>query len=153
MDGERRQIELYGEPLRERFARVIGLYGISQRRLARALGLSAPMLSQLISAKRVKIGNPAVYERLVLLEQRSQERDLTAVLTDVEATRTTHSTTQLRAMTQSPRPELSQDLAAVVPRPELESAASQVETVAPTLHRLLREALGRDIEDGPPATR
>src|SRR5690625_126923 len=86
MSGIQRQVELYGEPLRDRFRRVIDVYGISQRRLAGVLGLSAPMLSQLISATRTKIGNPAVYERLVLLEQRAGDEDRQAVLVDVEAT-------------------------------------------------------------------
>ena len=52
--------------------------------LAGVLGLSAPMLSQLISAQRIKIGNPAVYERLVMLEERRGETDLAAVLQQVQ---------------------------------------------------------------------
>ena len=143
MSGIQRQVELYGEPLRDRFRRVIDVYGISQRRLAGVLGLSAPMLSQLISATRTKIGNPAVYERLVLLEQRAGDEDRQAVLVDVEATQNTHSTTQLRAMTQHARTELGQGLAAAVPLAELQAAAAQIESVAPALHRVLRDAISR----------
>ncbi|WP_329002156.1 DNA-binding protein [Kribbella sp. NBC_00709] len=58
------QIELYGEPLGETVRRVMGPLGLTQGGLAQVIGLSAPMLSQLVSAQRVKIGNPAVMSRL-----------------------------------------------------------------------------------------
>ena len=57
----------FGVPVRE-------AYGLSQRALAQTLGLSAPMLSQLASGQRIKIGSPAVYARLVMLEERAQRR-------------------------------------------------------------------------------
>ena len=65
-----RQRELYGAPLGERVRRLTGLLRISQARLARALGLSPAMLSQLASGRRVKIGDPAVLARLLVLDQR-----------------------------------------------------------------------------------
>jgi hypothetical protein len=58
------QIELYGEPLGEVVRRVAGPLNLTQSALAQVIGLSAPMLSQLMSAQRVKIGNPAVVSRL-----------------------------------------------------------------------------------------
>jgi hypothetical protein len=58
------QIDLYGEPLGETVRRVVGPLGLTQGGLAQVIGLSAPMLSQLVSAQRVKIGNPAVVSRL-----------------------------------------------------------------------------------------
>jgi transcriptional regulator with XRE-family HTH domain len=64
-----RQVEWYGEPLGDRFGRLRHHLGLSQAALAEALGLSAPMLSQLISGQRAKIGNPAVLARLVALEE------------------------------------------------------------------------------------
>jgi carboxylate-amine ligase len=63
------QTEMYGEPLGERFGRLLVAYGISQARLAAVVGLSAPMLSQLMSGQRAKISNPAVFGRLVRLEE------------------------------------------------------------------------------------
>lgn len=77
------QRALYGAPLGERFGVVLKEYGISQRTLAATLGLSAPMLSQLANAQRIKIGNPAVYARLVMLEERIQEEDKATVLAEV----------------------------------------------------------------------
>ncbi len=58
------QIELYGETLGEVVRRVAPPLGLTQSALAQVIGLSAPMLSQLMSAQRVKIGNPAVVSRL-----------------------------------------------------------------------------------------
>ena len=58
------QRELYGEPVADIVGRIMSSLGLTQVRLAEVLGLSSPMLSQLIGARRVKIGNPAVLGRL-----------------------------------------------------------------------------------------
>ena len=65
----RLQIELYGEPLGTMMRRIGGTLGLTQARLAESIGLSAPMLSQLMSGQRVKIGNPAVVSRLQSLDE------------------------------------------------------------------------------------
>ncbi|PWI41203.1 DNA-binding protein [Streptomyces sp. ICBB 8177] len=62
-----RQREWYGEPLGDLFRRLIAGLGLNQARLAALLGLSAPMLSQLMSGQRAKIGNPAVVQRMQAL--------------------------------------------------------------------------------------
>lgn len=77
------QRALYGTTLAERFGAVMNSYGLTQRGLAQVLGLSAPMLSQLINAQRIKIGHPAVFARLVMLETRASEPDREAVLAEV----------------------------------------------------------------------
>jgi transcriptional regulator with XRE-family HTH domain len=59
----------YGEPLGDLFRRLIADLGLNQVRLAGVLGLSAPMLSQLMSGQRAKIGNPAVVQRLQALQE------------------------------------------------------------------------------------
>jgi transcriptional regulator with XRE-family HTH domain len=59
----------YGEPLGDLFRRLIADLGLNQARLAGVLGLSAPMLSQLMSGQRAKIGNPAVAQRLQSLQE------------------------------------------------------------------------------------
>ncbi|OMH25435.1 hypothetical protein BKD30_05920 [Tersicoccus phoenicis] len=63
------QEKIYGQSLADRFGTVMSHYGISNRRLAAVLGISAPMLSQLSSGQRIKIGNPVVQERLLMLER------------------------------------------------------------------------------------
>ncbi|MFF9628442.1 DNA-binding protein [Streptomyces fradiae] len=59
----------YGEPLGALFRRLIDDLGLNQARLAAILGLSAPMLSQLMSGQRAKIGNPAVVQRVQALQE------------------------------------------------------------------------------------
>ncbi|KIZ19407.1 helix-turn-helix domain-containing protein [Streptomyces natalensis] len=59
----------YGEPLGALFRRLIEDLGLNQARLAAVLGLSAPMLSQLMSGQRAKIGNPAVVQRVQALQE------------------------------------------------------------------------------------
>jgi predicted transcriptional regulator len=59
----------YGEPLGDLFRRLMADLGLNQVRLAGVLGLSAPMLSQLMSGQRAKIGNPAVVQRLQSLQE------------------------------------------------------------------------------------
>ncbi|MEU8568957.1 DNA-binding protein [Streptomyces pathocidini] len=61
----------YGEPLGALFRRLIDDLGLNQARLAAVLGLSAPMLSQLMSGQRAKIGNPAVVQRVQALQELS----------------------------------------------------------------------------------
>ncbi|GAA0273476.1 DNA-binding protein [Actinomadura nitritigenes] len=63
------QTEWYGEPLGDRVRRLLDRLGLSQSALAGVLGLSAPMLSQLMSAQRAKISNPAVLHRLLAAEE------------------------------------------------------------------------------------
>ncbi|MEL4359004.1 MULTISPECIES: DNA-binding protein [unclassified Luteococcus] len=68
-DGREQQRALYGEPIADITARVQESLGLSQRRVAAVLGLSAPMLSLLVAGTRVKIGNPAAVQRLGALAE------------------------------------------------------------------------------------
>jgi transcriptional regulator with XRE-family HTH domain len=68
-----RQRELYGCALGDPVRRLTSALGITQARLARAIGMSPAMLSQLVSGRRVKIGDPGVLARLLLLDQRCAE--------------------------------------------------------------------------------
>jgi transcriptional regulator with XRE-family HTH domain len=66
--NRRQQTEWYGEPLGERVRRLVERLDLSQTAFADILGLSAPMLSQLMSGHRAKISNPAVLSRLLAVE-------------------------------------------------------------------------------------
>lgn len=61
------QAQLYGEPLSAIIEGIGSSLGLTQGRIAKVLGLSAPMLSHLVSARRVKIGNPMAHTRLLQL--------------------------------------------------------------------------------------
>ncbi|MGJ7906150.1 XRE family transcriptional regulator [Actinopolyspora sp. H202] len=64
------QRQWYGEQLGDRVRRLVVAYRTSQAQLAEVLGISAPMLSQVMSGRRAKIGNPSVLARLVMLERK-----------------------------------------------------------------------------------
>ena len=86
--------------------------GDIQVRLAGVLGLSAPMLSQLMSGQRAKIGNPAVYARVVRLEELLDEpriaagepNELARVLAEVAAS---HPVLTTRTATTAPQAALA----------------------------------------------
>ncbi|GLZ45101.1 hypothetical protein Acsp06_12860 [Actinomycetospora sp. NBRC 106375] len=143
-DAVRRNRELqrrfYGEPLGDRLRRLLGALDISQAVLAETLGLSSAMLSQLISARRVKIGTPAVLGRLVLLEQRilaggpNGPVDVGRLLAEVRAS-------QPRSGPPAPRTADSYDLLRTVADPdELARAADTLDRGFPSLAGLLRRA-------------
>ncbi|QQE49366.1 helix-turn-helix transcriptional regulator [Micrococcus luteus] len=113
---------LYGRTLGERFADVREAYGISQRGLAAALGLSAPMLSQLANGQRIKIGSPVVFARLVTLEERSGEADLDRVLTEVRDSEPVLTTQQVHTAA-SRTDDLEAGLAGLAGGPALRAAA------------------------------
>lgn len=68
-----RQIELYGEPLQDVLGRCARALNLTQARVSELLGISAPMLSQLINGHRIKIGNPAAAQRLQWMTQISHQ--------------------------------------------------------------------------------
>jgi transcriptional regulator with XRE-family HTH domain len=82
-----RQIEWYGEPLGDRFGRLLARLSLSQAQLAAVLGLSAPMLSQLMSGHRSKISSPAVLARLLQLEAMVGDADWDGLAPDERARR------------------------------------------------------------------
>lgn len=138
------QRALYGEPLRDLADRVMGALGLTQGRLAEALGLSAPMLSQLLSGRRVKIGNPAVVQRLQSLLDLADEApglttdELAARMTaarDVQGTFTTG-----RVVRDDQHAAAVGELQASASRAELDDAAALLEGRHPRLAALLREA-------------
>jgi transcriptional regulator with XRE-family HTH domain len=136
------QTDMYGEPLGQRIGRLLAAYRISQARLAAVLGLSPPMLSQLMSGQRAKISNPAVFGRLVRLEELAagvtsgQARD--AALDEVRQSRPTLHTGQLTGTAGPDRAAAVRALAALIPPDVLRTAAGEVSD--PALAALLRAA-------------
>ncbi len=78
MRNRQAQTEVYGEPLNALLGRCGAVLGLNQGRIAGLLGVSAPMLSQLINGHRAKLGNPAASRRLQMMGE---------LLIDVEAGR------------------------------------------------------------------
>jgi len=151
-DAVRRNRELqrrfYGEPLGDRLRRLLGALGVSQTVLADTLGLSPPMLSQLMSGRRVKIGTPAVWGRLVMLEERvagghaaGDGAAVVALLAEVRAAEPRAEVPLARRRTPDDR---SCELLRTVAGPdELARAAETLDGGFPSLASLLRRAAGR----------
>ena len=68
-----RQQELYGAAIGDVLDRITGALGLSQAAVARTIGVSAPMLSQLASGRRTTIGNPLAVQRLRALVELAEE--------------------------------------------------------------------------------
>ncbi|WP_455130932.1 DNA-binding protein [Propionibacterium acidifaciens] len=60
-------------PLSDVFKRCGQALGLNQSELSRLLGISAPMLSQLINARRIKIANPVAAARLTRMVSLADE--------------------------------------------------------------------------------
>ena len=141
------QAEMYGEPLGQRIGRLLTAYRVSQARMAAALGLSPPMLSQLMSGQRAKISNPAVLGRLVRLEElastaSADQAARDAALAEVQGSRPALSTAHLVTDGgDAGRPDpgtVARGLGALLPAEALRRASAEVSN--PTLAELLRLA-------------
>jgi hypothetical protein len=147
-----RQVDLYGLTWADRLHRLMATYRITQARLAGVIGLSAPMVSQLISGQRVKISNPAVYGRVVRLEELAGSPGIVAgdpaeiarVLADVTAAAPTLTTVAVPARPLHPgeREQAVRHLAAIAPPTVLRMAAASVPGTE--LAALLAEAATAD---------
>lgn len=137
------QRELYGEPLRDLADRVMGALGLTQGRLAGTLGLSAPMLSQLLSGRRTKIGNPAVVQRLyALLELADEAPGLTPeeVAARIEAVHEVQGTYATTRTTSDTEEAALASLREVAGSADLRGAADLLAADHPRLSALLRKA-------------
>ncbi|MDE9367038.1 DNA-binding protein [Luteipulveratus sp. YIM 133132] len=143
--NQAQQARLYGEPLGPLLRRLTASLGITQARLAELLGLSAPMLSQLASARRVKIGNPAVVVRLrglIDLVDGGVPADrglLEARLRQVQAAQAPLS----GASTLTDETSLIGGLRATASPEQLAAAAQVVEPISAELAHVLAQAAGR----------
>ncbi|RJQ82888.1 XRE family transcriptional regulator [Pseudonocardiaceae bacterium YIM PH 21723] len=138
------QRQWYGEPMGDRVRRLVVALDVSQAQLADTLGISAPMLSQVMSGRRAKIGNPSVLARLVMLERRvlspavssGDPSAIAQVLDDVREANPTVSRGEL--------PDPLAELRAVATPEELRAAAALLTARFPELSALLRRAAEPD---------
>jgi transcriptional regulator with XRE-family HTH domain len=142
LEAVRRNRELqrrfYGEPLGDRLRRLLGALDVSQVTLAEALGVSSPMLSQLMSARRAKIGSPAVLGRLVLLERRVVAGD--AGHGRAAVARLLAEVRDAQPPAPTPAPDPYDVLRTVAGPDELARAADTLDRGFPSLAGLLRRA-------------
>ncbi|MGH3788854.1 MAG: XRE family transcriptional regulator [Pseudonocardiaceae bacterium] len=150
------QREWYGEPLGDRVRRLVVAFDVSQAQLAEVLGLSAPMLSQLMSGRRAKIGNPAVLARMVMLERRVltpevASGDPAAIRAALEEIRDSRPTVSRPTVSRETLPvgehgddALVSALRAMVDPTDLAAAARLLEEGFPLIAGLLRRAANPD---------
>jgi transcriptional regulator with XRE-family HTH domain len=155
--NRRLQTEWYGEPLGDRMRKLLDALELTQAGLGQALGLSAPMLSQLISGHRAKISNPAVLSRLLAIEElvadpafaslpaRELRERLSRIRTDQQSTVTTVTQQSPAAVPQVPTPTTTDAvptiqilLRAIATAAEIESAATLLDADFPDLAAFLR---------------
>ncbi|GAA1808537.1 helix-turn-helix domain-containing protein [Nesterenkonia flava] len=139
----------YGEPLGETFGRLKQALGLNQAGLAKVLGISAPMLSQLISAQRVKIGNPAVLGRVQRLHElaeavgagKTPPEEVPALLEEIRSAQSNITrTTQLAPAAEDGAvvAGIRNLLRAVASGAELRAAAETLESDHPRLAEVIR---------------
>ena len=145
-EGRAAQAVLYGEPLGDILARCSSALGFNQTRLAGLLGISAPMLSQLINARRVKIGNPTAVHRLQVMHEAVAEieRGELAVDQAVERIKQTGSGSEFFTGTarRSRREEVALEIQTlfrqVASASDYFAAADAVDSMSPEIAELLR---------------
>lgn len=138
------QERLYGAPLGDLLGEVATVMGLTQSRIAGLLGLSAPMVSQLASGHRVKIGNPAAVARLQRLiavteEVREGRAEVDAAVAALEDERDEHVLTRTSQLTRRcGAADVQQLLRAVAPVSEFRHAADLLAERHPAIAELLR---------------
>lgn len=139
------QRDLYGAPLNELLGRCTLVLQISQAKLAAMLGISAPMLSQLMGGRRIKIGNPtAAYRLQVLLE--TVEDVVDGTLSISQATErvkaATPGSTQLATTRRTAITERAREIQTLFRRQasaaDFLAAADQIDQLFPEIAELLR---------------
>ncbi|WP_198961532.1 helix-turn-helix domain-containing protein [Pseudonocardia sp. MH-G8] len=135
-----RQKDLYGASLQSLVRGLAEDYGISQARLARVLGVSPAMLSQLVSGERIKIGDPVASARLMVLDQRR------ALVRGLEVRRAEEILDEV-ARIREPWPRGGRtgstaidDLREIADAEQLEAAAVKLDDDFPRLAEFLRRA-------------
>ncbi|WP_380167895.1 helix-turn-helix domain-containing protein [Jannaschia sp. R86511] len=140
------QRDWYGAPLGEVFEGLCGSLGVSQAALARLLGLSPAMVSQLRNGQRAKIANPAAAHRLSRLIDLVAQVDAGATtpqeaLAQAEVSREdTTAFGRLDEPAAADQDAAARALRAAAPADVLVRLAETADPDAPDLARLLRHA-------------
>jgi len=146
MDPEKieQQRQLYGEPVGDLVRRISTRVGVTQTGVARVIGLSPAMLSQLMSGQRLKIGNPLVVSRLQALLALAEDapdltqQELATRLDEIRDSRVPLTTSQRRLPEASQALLVARVLRAVASGRELDLAAQSLADVSPGLAEVIR---------------
>lgn len=145
------QARLYGAPLGDLVDNVTAAFGLTRGRLAEVLGVSAPMLSQLATGQRVKLGNPLAVQRLqglleLLPDVKAGTTTAQRALAAVEATEGGQVLTRTSSTSRTPEADAGAArralLSAASGPEELRAAAELLQVEHPALAKLLRDSAG-----------
>ena len=152
-DRRRQQAQLYGDPIDVLAAKVQQLMGLNINDLAEVIGLSVPMLTKLVAAERVGIGNNVAMGRLTQLQ------DVTAQLINGQ---TSHdeiplALAQIKASTTPARPSRVTAVAHVAPpppgtsprRPTVAPGTGESPVITPRSLGYARSIVGRHVAPTP----
>jgi transcriptional regulator with XRE-family HTH domain len=142
------QREWYGEPLGDRVRRLVVAFDVSQAYLAEVLGISAPMLSQVMSGRRAKIGNPVVLARMIMLERKclipdvaaGRKEAMMAALDDVKDARPTVGRDNIPVAALADDRQALAALREIAEDEDLTEAAKRLDEDFPAIADLLRRA-------------
>jgi transcriptional regulator with XRE-family HTH domain len=142
------QREWYGEPLGDRVRRLVVAFDVSQAYLSEVLGISAPMLSQVMSGRRAKIGNPVVLARMIMLERKclipevaaGRKEALLAALEDVKDARPSVGRDNFPVAAVADDRQALAALREVAEDEDLTEAAKRLDDDFPAIADLLRRA-------------
>ncbi|WP_200951169.1 MULTISPECIES: threonine dehydratase [unclassified Nocardioides] len=154
-DRRRQQAELYGDPIDVLANKVQHLMGLGIPELAEVIGLSVPMLTKLLTAERVGIGNNVAMGRLTRLQE------FTSQLISGEASRDEIQLTlaQIKASTTPARPSRVTAVAKATPtaaqqdtsprRPMIAPGTGERPLITPTSLGYARSVVGRHVKPTP----
>lgn len=138
------QRSLYGEPVGDLLRQVTAGLGLNQSAVARVLGLSPAMLSQLAHGQRVKIGNPLAVARLQSLlglaadAPRLTQQEIADRLETIAQSRATLTNHGAAPSAADQADLVRRILLAVASGRELDAAVRALDDVAPGLAELVR---------------
>ena len=156
-ERRRQQVALYGESVDVLARKCEGLLGLSVPALADVIGLSVPMLTQLLTGARVRIGNPIAIERLTrlgeftdqLLRGEASRDDIALTLAQIRASTTPARPSRMTAVAaagNTPFPEVTQ---AVPQRQRVVLPETGPDTVTPSSLGYARSVVARSVPPTP----
>lgn len=140
------QRQMYGEPLGGIVDRCRSVLGVTQARIAALLGISAPMLSQVMSGQRIRIGNPEAVQRLQVMVEAVEAVEAGQIAVEEAVAQIAAAQTSADVLTGTTRRAAPRDTASaiqalfrrVASATECLEAAAAIESTHPEIARVLR---------------
>ncbi|WP_245644653.1 threonine dehydratase [Nocardioides jensenii] len=154
-DRRRQQAELYGDPIDVLAAKAHQLLGLGPADLAEVIGLSVPMLTKLVNAERVGIGNNIAMGRLTRLQEftaqlisgQASYDEVALTLAQIKASTTPARPSRVTAVAKATPTASHQDTAPR--RPIIAPGTGERPVITPTSLSYARSVVGRHVKPTP----